>query len=82
MSESECLDPSNPNNTHWAVTEGGCQESITEGPCPLISDGESGACCDGESCFISPSSFDCTGSTGGTFMGVGTVCSPNPCEET
>jgi hypothetical protein len=38
---------------------------------------EEGACCEGETCSIKPQ-CQCQGE-GQVFEGVGTVCSPNPC---
>jgi hypothetical protein len=49
IDEETCLDPGNTNNTHWAMTEGGCPAESTAGPCPLPTTTTTippqGACC-------------------------------------
>ena len=74
-----CTDSTTTTSDGTTTTGSG---TTTTGSGTTTTVGESGACCDGEDCHISPSQDDCEGSSGRTFQGVGTVCTPNPCGTT
>jgi hypothetical protein len=65
-----------PTNLPSGVTTTGRTGYATEADCNNAC--QEGACCEGTSCSVKPQ-CQCQG-TGKTFKGVGTVCTPNPCD--
>jgi hypothetical protein len=64
-----------PEQLPAGVTTTGRTSYATEAEC--LQACQEGACCDGTACSVKPQ-CQCQGA-GKTFQGIGTTCSPNPC---